>query len=83
MIVSPATSPSRVLLPGSRLLALRHASETGSVQAARVHSVNKRTGRVAMGKDKNTDGGKHDVGRDGQTGKKAEDIDPSEYGKDK
>ncbi|MGI8310344.1 hypothetical protein [Saccharopolyspora hattusasensis] len=36
-----------------------------------------------MGKDKNdggtTDGGRHDVGRDGQTGKTSDDIDPKEY----
>lgn len=33
--------------------------------------------------DKNTDGGRHDVGRDGQTGKTADDIDPSKYGKER
>jgi hypothetical protein len=36
-----------------------------------------------MSKDKNddtTDGGKHDVSRDGQTGKTADGIDPKEYG---
>ena len=27
-----------------------------------------------------TDGGRHDVNRDGQTGKTAEDIDPKKYG---
>ncbi|MGW3470999.1 hypothetical protein ACWDKQ_21645 [Saccharopolyspora sp. NPDC000995] len=35
-----------------------------------------------MGKDKNDDtidGGKHDVGRDGQTGKTSDDIDPKDY----
>ncbi|MEU6130744.1 hypothetical protein ABZ805_16350 [Saccharopolyspora sp. NPDC047091] len=26
-----------------------------------------------------TDGGQHDVGRDGQTGKTADDIDPKDY----
>jgi hypothetical protein len=26
------------------------------------------------------DGGRHDIGRDGETGKTAEEIDPSKYG---
>lgn len=30
-------------------------------------------------KDKVKDGGRHDVGRDGQTGKKADDINPDDY----
>ncbi|MFK0251633.1 hypothetical protein ACIQUM_43635 [Amycolatopsis azurea] len=30
--------------------------------------------------DDNTDGGRHDVTRDGQTGKTADDIDPKKYG---
>lgn len=42
---------------------------------------------VMGGDDKNDDdagvkdGGRHDVGRDGETGKTADDIDPSKYGK--
>lgn len=30
--------------------------------------------------DRPKDGGRHDVTRDGQTGKTGQDIDPSEYG---
>jgi hypothetical protein len=29
--------------------------------------------------DRPTDGGRHDVGRDGQTGKTADDINPKDY----
>jgi hypothetical protein len=34
---------------------------------------------LRMADDKTSDGGKHDVGRDGQTGKTADQIDPKKY----
>ncbi len=72
--------------PTSLAGALVRASEQGSARLARISRVSEIEGGHAVGKDKNdgdtTDGGRHDVGRDGQTGKTADDIDPKEYGEE-
>lgn len=65
---------------------LRQVCEPSSAAAARISSVSRIEGGTDVGKnDKDnsgggtTDGGRHDVGRDGQTGKTAEDINPKDY----